>query len=152
MVIDTAMYTIHTALAAFWAGTVLFVAVAVVPLAMDGELSPAAFGIFVSKLQWITRLSALFLLVTGGHLAGTLYDVNTLTGTSGGYLVLVMLALWFVLITVVEIGSAKAQRGIEEEKIRKPARDSRPFYHLAGVVAVALLVVAGLLGTPAQLF
>ena len=148
MVLETIMYTVHTGFSALWAGTVLFVAIAVLPLAMDGRLSPAAFGSVVSKLQWITRISALLTFITGGHLAGTLYTVDRLTGTSSGYLVLVMLALWFLLITVIEIGSAKAKRGIEEDKIREPARKARPFYLIGAVLAVGLLVVAGLLGAP----
>lgn len=152
MVVDTAMYTVHTAFAALWAGSVLFVAAAVLPLAMDGELSPGAFGGVVSKLQWITRISAVLLFVTGGHLAGTLYTVGSLTGTPSGYLVLAMLALWLGLAAVVEIGSAKANRGIEAKKIRQPARDARPFYLLGAGFAVGLLITGGLLGTPVPLF
>lgn len=152
MVLDTAMYTVHTAFSALWAGSVLFVAAAVLPLAMDGDVSPEAFGSVVSKLQWITRISALLLLVTGGHLAGTLYTAETLTGTASGYLVLVMLAMWLGLAAVIEIGSAKASRGIEQKKIREPARAARPFYLLGVVFAVGLLVTAGLLGTPVPLF
>ena len=152
MVVNTAMYTIHGAFAALWAGSVLFVALAVLPLARDGDLTPAAFGSVVNKLRWVTRISALLLLVTGGHLAGVLYTAETLTGTGNGHLVLTMLALWLGLAAVIEIGSAKAQRGVDAEKIREPARDARPFYLLGVVFAVGLLVVAGLLGTPSPVF
>lgn len=146
MVLDTAMYLLHTAFAALWTGSVLFVAAAVLPLAMDGDIAPEAFGSLVSKLQWITRGSALLLFITGGHLAGTGYTVESLTGSGMGHLVLTMLALWLGLAAVVEIGSAKAQRGVDAKKIREPARDARPFYLAAAVLAVGLLVVAGLLG------
>ena len=54
MVVDTAMYTVHTALSALWTGSVLFVVLAVLPLAMDGDVSPDAFGRVVSTLQWVT--------------------------------------------------------------------------------------------------
>jgi hypothetical protein len=148
MVVDTAMYTIHTAFAALWSGSVLFVVAAVLPLAMDGELEPDAFGSVVSKLQWVTRVSALLMLVSGGHLAGTGYTVGSLTGMTRGYLVLVMVALWLGLAAAVEIGSARAQRGIDERKIREPARNARPFYLGASLLAVGLLVVSGLLGMP----
>jgi len=148
MVVDTAMYTIHTAFAALWSGSVLFVVAAVLPLAMDGELEPDAFGSVVSKLQWVTRVSALLMLVSGGHLAGTGYTVGSLTGTTRGYLVLVMVALWLGLAAAVEIGSARAQRGVDERKIREPARNARPFYLGASLLAVGLLVVSGLLGMP----
>jgi hypothetical protein len=146
MVLDTIMYTLHTAFASLWAGSVLFVVAAVLPLAMDGDIAPENFGSVVSKLQWVTRLSVLVTFLTGGHLAGTLYSVETLTGTAGGYLVLAMLTLWLALAATVEIGSARAQRGIEEGKIREPARSARPFYLASAVFAAGLLVVAGLLG------
>jgi uncharacterized membrane protein len=114
---------------------------------MDGDLSPAAFGSVVSKLQWVTRISAVLLFVTGGHLAGTRYSVETLTGTTSGYLVLAMLGFWLGLAAVIEIGSAKASRGVENEKIREPARNSRPFFLLGSVFAIGLLLIAGVLGT-----
>ena len=148
MVVDTAMYTVHAAFAALWSGSVLFVVVAVLPLAMDADVSPAAFGSVVSKLQWVTRVSALLMLLTGGHLAATDYGLEGLTGTTSGYLVLTMVALWLGLAATVEIGSARAQRGVDEKKIREPARNARPFYLAAAVFALGLLVVSGLLGMP----
>jgi uncharacterized membrane protein len=149
MVVDTAMYTIHTAFAALWSGSVLFVVAAVLPLAMDGNVEPDAFGSVVSKLQWITRISALLMLVSGGHLAWAGgYTFGSLTGTTRGYPVLVMVALWLGLAAAVEIGSARAQRGVDERKIREPARNARPFYLAASLLAVGLLVVSGLLGMP----
>ena len=146
MVVDTAMYTVHTAFAALWSGSVLFVVAAVLPLAMDADVSPEAFGSVVSKLQWVTRVSALLMLMTGGHLAGAGYTVESLTGSPRGYLVLTMVALWLGLAATVEVGSARAQRGVDDRKIREPARDARPFYLTAAVLAVGLLVVSGLLG------
>ena len=59
-----------------------------------------------------------------------------------------MVALWLGLAAAVEIGSARAQRGIDERKIREPARNARPFYLGASLLAVGLLVVSGLLGMP----
>ena len=152
MVVDTAMYTVHTAFAALWSGSVLFVIAAVLPLAMDADISPAAFGSVVSKLQWVTRVSALLMLLTGGHLAGTGYTVESLTGSPRGYLVLTMVALWLGLAATVEVGSARAQRGVDDEKIREPARDARPFYLTAAVLAVGLLVVSGPLGMSPSFF
>ncbi|MFQ3320840.1 MAG: hypothetical protein ACI80F_002930, partial [Natronomonas sp.] len=90
MVVDTVMYTIHTAFASLWVGSVLFVVAAVLPLAMSGDIAPKAFGGVVSKLQWVTRISALLMFITGGHLAGTLYTAESLTGSGQGYLVLTM--------------------------------------------------------------
>lgn len=149
MVVDTAMYTVHTALSALWTGSVLFVVLAVLPLAMDGDVSPDVLGRVVSTLQWVTRASALLTLLSGGYLAVTGgYTVDRLTGTAGGYLVVAMVLLWLGLAAVVEVGSARAQRGIDERKIREPARDARPFYLAAVALSVGLLVVSGLLGMP----
>lgn len=151
MVLETAVYTLHTAFAAVWAGSVLFVAAAVLPHAMSGDVSPDVFGSVVARLQWITRISAVVLFATGGHLAGTLYTADTLTGTARGYLVLAMLALWLGLAAVVEVGSARARRGADAGKIREPAREARPFYLAGSLVAAGLLVVAGLLGSPSPI-
>jgi uncharacterized membrane protein len=148
MVVDTVVYTVHTGVAALWAGSVLFVTAAVLPLAMDADLSPSSFGSVVARLQWVTRASALLLFVTGGHLAGTRYTASSLTGTGQGHLVLTMLTLWLLLAAVVEVGSARARRGVAEDKIREPARAARPFYLAGSAFAVGLLVVAGLLGAP----
>jgi hypothetical protein len=148
MVVDTVTYTIHTGFAALWAGSVLFVTAAILPLAMDGDVSPAAFGSVVTKLQWVTRASAILLFLTGGHLAGTWYTPGSLFGSGRGHLVLTMIALWLLLAAVVEIGSARALRGVAEEKIREPARAARPFYLAGAAFAAGLLVVAGMLGVP----
>lgn len=140
-----AVSAIHLAFAALWTGSVLFVTWAVLPLARDGETSPAPMATITSRLKTISRVSAVVLFVTGGHLAGTLYTVDTLTGTRNGYLVLIMLGLWFALAALVEIGASKLADGFEQEKVREPARNARPFFLAASVVAILLLVDAGLL-------
>lgn len=148
MGLETAVYTFHTAFAALWVGSVLFVSTSVLPLAIDGDVAPDVFGTVVARLQWLTRISAVVLFATGGHLAGTLYTVGTLTGTGRGYLVLAMLGLWLALAAAIEVGSARALRGVDHRKIREPARQARPFYRLGSLFAIGLLVVAGLLGGP----
>ena len=148
MVVETAVYTLHTAFAALWAGAVLFVVAAVHPLAMDGDIAPDAYGRVVSTLQRVTRASAVVLFVTGGYMAGAEYGLQDLTATTRGYLVLAMLGLWLVLAATVEVACARALRGVDRRKIRAPAREARPFFLLAVVVTVGLLVVAGLVGRP----
>lgn len=148
MVLDTVVYTIHTGFAAIWAGSVIFVTAAVLPLAMDADVAPEVFGHVVNRLQWVTRASAVLLFLTGGHLAGTRYTAGSLTGSARGHLVLTMLALWLLLAAVVEVGSARATRGVADGKIREPARAARPFYLAGALFAVGLLIVAGMLGTP----
>jgi len=147
MVIDSVMWTVHVLFAGLWTGSVLFAATAVVPPALAGALDPDPLGTIAGRLRWITRASALLLLLTGGHLTGTLYTVDTLTGTGRGHLVLGMLALWLVLAGLVEVGSAKLTDGLDAGKLREPARDAKPFFQGAGVVALLLLVNAGLLAS-----
>ncbi|PSQ36995.1 transporter [Halobacteriales archaeon SW_12_69_24] len=148
MVVDTAVYTLHTAFAAVWAGAVLFVVAAVHPLAMDGDIAPDAYGRVVSTLQGVTRASAVVLFVTGGYMAGVDYGLGELTTTTRGYLVLAMLGLWLLLAATVEVACARAIRGTDRRKIRAPAREPRPLFLVAVVLTVGLLVVAGLVGRP----
>ncbi|MES3517416.1 MAG: transporter [Natronomonas sp.] len=151
MVVDTAMYTLHGIFAALWTGSIVFVTAAVLPLAASGNLSPGDFGSVVNKLRWITRISALVTLLSGGHLAGVLYTTATLTETTRGYLVIAMLVFWLGLAATIEIGSSRAMAGVDAKKIREPARDAKPLYYAACVLAIGLLVTAGLLGTPSPI-
>jgi len=104
---------------------VLFFAWAVLGPALSGDLDAGSFDAIVDKLAWVSRASALVLFVTGGHLAGTLYTVESLTGTGRGNLVLAMLALWLVLAGLVEVGAGRIQDGTDEITVREPARSAR---------------------------
>ncbi|MFD1515510.1 CopD family protein [Halomarina rubra] len=144
-VADAVAYTTHLLFAGLWTGTVLFVTVGILPLGLRGDIRPAPFEFAVSRLSTVTRVSALALFVTGGHMAGNAYTVESLTGSPRGHLVLTMVALWFLLAALVEVGSARMRRGLNAEKVRTPARDGKPFLYAASVVALLLLVDAGLL-------
>lgn len=146
-VLDATMWTVHVAVAALWTGSVLFVTTAVLPSATAGDAADAVFGAIVSKLRWITRFSALALLITGGHMAASRYTVETLTGTGRGHLVLSMFVLWFVLAGLVEAASGKVSSGLDAGKLREPARNAKPLFTGAAVVSVLLLVTAGLLAS-----
>lgn len=142
---DAVAYATHLLFAGLWSGTVLFVTVGILPLGLRGEIRPAPFSFVVSRLSTVTRASALFLLVSGGHMAANAYTVESLTGTRRGHQVLAMVALWFLLAGLVEAGSARMRRGLSQEKVRTPARDGKPFLYAASVVALLLLLDAGLL-------
>lgn len=144
-VIDSVMASAHLLFAGLWTGSVLFTAYAVLPTALTGEVNAGPMEAIVGKLTNVSRASALFLLLSGGHLAGTRYTAESLFGTSRGYLVLAMVALWFVLAALVEIGSSKLTDGLDQNKVRTPAHDAKPFFTAAAVVALLLLVDAGLL-------
>jgi len=143
--VDTAMFAVHLGFAALWTGSVLFLTAAVLPTARDGTISPETLGTVTSRFKLLSRASILLLFVTGGHLAGSLYTVDSLTGSPRGHLVLTMLVLWFVLAGLTEVGAARISDGVEGRKVRTPATDARPFFYAGSVVAVLLLLDASLL-------
>lgn len=139
------IYAVHLTFAALWTGSVVFVATAVLPTAMGGDGSPAPLSAMIGKLKTISRTSALLLFLTGGHLAATQYGASGLTGSVRGYLVVAMVVFWFVLAGLVEVGSSKLTDGFDEQKLREPARNARPFFLAATVVSILLLLDAGVI-------
>lgn len=146
--LNPVMWSVHVGFAVLWTGSVLFVAVAVLPPALRGDIDGDALGSIVGRLRWITRIAALAFLASGGHMAGTLYTFESLTGTGRGHLVLTMIALWFLITGLVEAGSGRLADGLDAGKLREPARDAKPFFYGAAGLSVALLVTAGLLASP----
>jgi len=146
MAVDVTIgYVIHLLFAAAWTGSVLFVTYAVIPVARAGNIETDPFADITSRMLTLSRASALVLFLTGGHLAGRLYTVESLTGSTRGYLVVAMLVLWFLLAGLVEVGTKRISAGLSERKIRTPADNARPFFLAGSLVAILLLVDAGLL-------
>lgn len=143
--LDTAVQVLHLATAGLWTGAVVFLPFAVLPVARRGDIRPAPLRAIVARLLTVSRASSLVLFVTGGHLAATFYEVESLTGTTRGHLVLGMLALWLAMTALVEVGGSRMRGGLDDEKVRTPARDARPFFLGAAACAVLVLVDAGLL-------
>jgi putative copper export protein len=143
--LDTAIDAIHLVVAGLWAGSVLFVARAVVPAARGGDIDATPLRGLIGRFRTWSRLSSLALFLTGGHLAGTRYTAETLLGSTRGYLVVAMVVLWFVLTGLVEMGSGRLVDGLDERKVREPARSATPFFTAATVAAVALLALGGVL-------
>jgi len=143
--LDTAMYAVHLLFAGVWTGSVVFVTWGVLPTAMNGDANAAPLASIVGKLKVVSRTSALVLLLSGGHLAGAFYTVDSLTGGSRGHLVLSMVALWFILAALVEIGAGKLTDGFDNMRVREPAREARPFLLAASVAAALLLLNGGVL-------
>lgn len=146
--LNPVMWSVHVAFAVLWTGGVLFVALAVLPPALRGEIDGGALGSIVGRLRWITRIAAVAFLASGGHMAGTLYTFGSLTGSARGYLVLAMIALWLLITGLVEVGSGKILDDVDAGKLREPARDAKPFFYGAAGLSVALVVAAGLLASP----
>jgi hypothetical protein len=145
-------YVLHMVFAAALTGSVLYVALFVNPAAVTGDIGNEAFARVTSGLTTVTRASAVVLLLTGGHQAGTLYTFETLLGTGRGHLVVTMLVLWVAMTGLVEVAGSKLRDGLDAGKLREPAREARPFLRGAAVLAVLLLVDAGLLAAPALPF
>lgn len=148
----TISYVLHMLFAAALTGGVLYVALFVNPTAVAGDIGNEALSRVTGGLSTLTRVSAVVLLLTGGHQAGTLYTVETLTGTGRGHLVLGMLVLWILMTGMVEVAGSKLRDGLDVGKLREPAREARPFFRAAAVLAVLLLVDAGLLAAPSLPF
>ncbi|MFC6835828.1 CopD family protein [Halomarina ordinaria] len=143
--VDTVAYVVHLLFAGLWTGAVLFVTVSVLPLAERGDVRPEPLSYLTDRLTTVSRVSAVALLLSGGHMAGTGYTVESLFGSGRGHLVLTMVALWLALAALVEIGAGRMRRGLGRSKVRTPANDAKPFWQAGSAVALGLLVVAGLL-------
>lgn len=143
--VELTSYVLHTVFAGLWMGGVAFFAWAVLPLARAGDLQPPTLAAALGKLTRLTRVSALVLFATGSHMAAARYTRESLLGTDGGYLVLSMLALWLVLTALLEIGGTTLRRGLAANKIREPAHAVRRHFQVCTLLAILLLVNAGLL-------
>ena len=140
-----ATYAVHLLFAGLWAGGVAFVTYGVLPSARNGTLEPGPLGTAFDRLTTLSRASAVVLLLSGGHMAGQVYTAESLTGTTNGYLVLTMVALWLALAALVEVGAARIRDGIDAKKVREPARSATRIYQVATVAGVALLLIGGVL-------
>ncbi|MXV64556.1 copper resistance protein CopD [Natronorubrum sp. JWXQ-INN-674] len=138
--------TIHLIFAAIWAGSVFYVAFVVLPLARDGAFNTTKpLEVISGKLTTVSRVSALVLLLSGGHLAGTGYTSESLFNTINGQLVLAMVVLWAVMAALVEIGAKRFEAGLNGKKLREPAGDVLSLYRAAAIVGLLLLVIGGML-------
>lgn len=141
-VIETAAVVLHVLFAGLWAGAVVLYAWRVHPALADGALAGGAADRVLDGLQWLTRLGAVVFLATGGYLAGAHFDGAALLGTAEGQLVLAMIALWVVLVALLEVATGRL-RGTDDG-LAAAAREATTLVRFSGVVALALLVVGGL--------
>jgi hypothetical protein len=134
-VIDTVMRTLHLTFGALWTGGVLLFVLGVLPAVTDADRLAAV----ANRGVMLSRASVLVTFLTGGHLAGTYYTLDTLFGSTRGYLVLVMLLLWLVLAALVEVATGRLRDGDVDA--------GTALYRFGGVVAVVLLLLGGLLAS-----
>ncbi len=147
MVVDSIMQILHVLFAGLWTGSVLFVVGAVLPAASSGSISAPAMSTITTRLAWLTRISAIVFVATGGHLAGTRYTAESLFSTGRGQLVVAMLLLWLVLTALVEIGCKRLGGSDAPPNVEQAVENTRPIWLAAGGLALLLLVDAGLLAT-----
>lgn len=134
------MRSLHQLFAAVWVGATVYITVAVLPALRNGEGSTGFADRLASRFTVLSITSVVVLLLTGGHLAGTLYTFDSLVETTSGNLVLAMTAGWFVLAGVLHLGTKKLDDGVSEGRLREPAKAAYPWFVLGSVLGVALLV------------
>ena len=142
---DAVAVVSHLLFAGLWTGSVVFVALAVLPLGSRGDIDAGPLESLAGTLTTVSRVSAVVLFVSGGHMAASEYTVESLTGSTPGYLVLAMLGLWAVLAGLVEVAAARLTDGASQKKVREPAKAARRPLQGAALVSLLLLLVAGLL-------
>lgn len=139
----SAMEFFHLVFAAVWAGSVVFVAWGVLPAVANGSISSGSLRSISRRLVLLSRVSAVILLVSGGLMAGRYGD--SIASTTPGYLVLAMTILWLLLIGFVELAGRTLSEGLDEADVTEAVSASRGRFRTAGVVALLLLIDAGLL-------
>lgn len=127
----TISQALHVLFGGLLAGGTLFAAVGVFETA-DGDVGPTA-----DRLAYLSRASAVVLLATGGHMAGTRY-ADSLFTTTTGHLVLGMLVLWVGITALVEVGRGRLDGG-------RVTGGALTAYRGAAALSVLVLVDAGLL-------
>ncbi len=140
----TTLYAVHLLFAGLWAGSVLFMAYAVLPTAQAGDIRAKPLAAITSKLTMLSRASVIVMLISGGYIAGQVYGGGMMQ-TTNGTLVISMVILWLVLSALVEVGASRLRDGLEEQRVRAPASNSAVFYQVAAVVGVVLLLIGGVL-------
>lgn len=144
-ILETAVVATHLLFAGLWTGSVVFVAVAIVPLASGDDMAAKSLDAILGRFVMSSRASALVLFLTGGHMAASGFTFGSLTGAPRGRLVLVMLALWFVLAGLVEVGTGRIRDDLGEGRDSSGTRRSGRVLQAAAVVAGLVLIDAGLL-------
>lgn len=144
MIFDvTVARVVHAVFGAAWTGSTLAVALFVVPAARSGVLDAAPVEWIADRFTKLSVASVLVMFLSGGHLAGNLYTFEALAESSRGHLVVGMTGLWLVLAGLAHVATSRLTAdGVD---VAAAADDATPWFGAAGVVSVALLVLAGLL-------
>lgn len=133
----------HIGFAALWTGSVVFVTWGVLPVARNGTIESSAIQTIVTRLVTLSRASAVILLLSGGMMASNYGGI--LLSTTEGNLVLIMTLLWLLLAGFVEMAARTLTDGLEDNGVERAVSTAAGRFRAAGIVALLLLVDAGLL-------
>lgn len=148
--LDSVATTVHVLVGGLWIGAVVFVALAVLPLGRNADVDPEPLETVVDRLRTLSRLAAVVMLATGGHvlyhvtLGGEL-SAEPLTSSGRGHLILTMVVLWIGVMATVEIGPRNLFDGLDAGKLREPTRAALPWFRTAAVLGIGVLTVGGML-------
>lgn len=143
--IDSLVRVLHMLFAGAWAGGTILLVGAVLPAASRGTFSSDGLEWILRRFSYLSMAAVAALLITGGHLAGTFYTVESLQSTGRGHLVLTMTGLWLVLAGMLHLGTRRLTATMETAGVEAAVDSTRSWFWLAGGVALLLLIVAGLL-------
>jgi uncharacterized membrane protein len=148
--LDTVATVLHVLVGGLWIGSVVFVALAVLPLGRDADVDAEPLATVVGRLLTLSRVGALLMLATGGHVLyhvtlGGEFSTEPLTSSGHGHLIVTMVVLWLGVIATVEIGGSKLSAGLDAGKLREPTRRALPWFRAAAVLGIGVLTVGGLL-------
>jgi len=137
----TVLNTIHLLFAGLWAGATIFFAWRVRPLVAAGDIDIQPTMALSSGLRWLTRISAVVFVVTGGHMAATRYGDGALLSTPRGHAVLGMLVLWLVATGLLEMALGKIETELGEGRLRTAGKETKlPITAAAVLVSLTLLL------------
>jgi len=142
----SAVVGLHLLFAGLWTGSVLFFTYSLLPLARGGELAVATLDAATGKLTMVSRVSAGLQLLTGAYLASPMaFGTSGYWSSTDGMIVIAMVVLWFLLAAFTEQAASKIHDGLDADSVRSNAATATTWLYLASVVAVLLLLDAGLL-------
>lgn len=141
----TVLNAIHLLFAGLWAGATVFFAWRVRPLVADSDISVEPTMALSAGLRWLTRISAVVFVVTGGHMAATRYGDGALLSTPRGHVVVTMLVLWLVVTGLLEMALGKMETELGEGRVRTAGKEARIPLLAASVLLSVLLLLGGYL-------
>jgi hypothetical protein len=141
----TVFNAVHLLFAGLWAGATVFFAWRVRPLVANGDIGVQPTMALSSGLRWLTRISAVVFVVTGGHMAATQYGAGALFASARGHIVVTMLVFWLVATGLLEMGLGKMETELGEGRIQTAGREVRVPVVTASVFLTVLLLLGGYL-------